>query len=407
MSPFLSTISTAVSAALNDRWTTLAAGVIVESASGSSYAFGVYSSALQSGLNLTLSEINSCASAGNVGFYTNFFAGLAFDAFGPLATGLVGAAMSLGGYSLVAAYAAHQLPPSVAGLAFSTFLWGHGAGYTDTAALATSVRNFPRNRGLIVGLLRAFFGLSAAILSLFYASIFRPDVPAFLRFLSVVIPATAATGVLVMRLVPAGPAVDAPPMTAAETRRVVGVGYGLAAALGCYLLAVSVAQDAGALQPTPWLTLALVPLLLGQVLLAAPWRACSRAAARGGLGSAVGDDDETAGLLLLSPLNRGASSSSVQQQQQQQQGKLASYDDDDEDGGGSSIAVGDDASPTDAAGRSHSPAAGPGPGSPMKKDGPRPRAGLPPGGSLTDNVLSVDFALIFTVFLTVAGSGGE
>lgn len=352
-------------AALTDRWSGLAAGVLVESVSGSSYAFGVYSVGLQGALNLTIAELNTVASASNVGYYTNFFAGLAFDAVGPLWTGLAGAAMSAGGYALFAAFAAKQLPLSVGGLAFATFLWGHGAGYADTAALATSVTNFPHNRGLVVGLLRAAFGLSAAILSLCYASFYRPDVPGFLRFLAVAVPAVAATGVLAMRLVPDGAGAAA--MSPAEARRVLTVGYGLAVALGAYLLAVAVAQDEGAVRPQPALAAALAPLLLGQLLLTAPWRACSGRGGGGRAGGAAGggrasaspaDDDEKGVQLQTTPLLVRTASNL-------------------KPGAGAAGGEG------------------------------TPRRPMPPGGSLTDNVLSFDFALIFTVFLTVTGSGSE
>ena len=369
---------TIVSTVLYDRWTALAAGAIVESVSGSSYAFGVYSSTLQVDLNLTLSQINAMASAGNVGYYTNFFAGLSFDAFGPLRTGLAGITMSLVGYSLFAAYSDRRLPTSVAGLAFATFLWGHGAGYADTAALATSVRNFPRDRGLVVGLLRAFFGLSAAILSLYYSALFRPDVPGFLRFLSFYIPTTAACGILSLKLAPAGMNSDHP-MSAEERRRVLIIGYGLAVVLGGYLLTVAVAQDLGALLPAPWLAIVTIPLLFGQVLLIVPWRA--RGTARTvrppeqDLQSSSPANGESAGLLQTSPeplLGDLLKSNSEFALLQAVDG-VASQ-------------------------RILAPAS-------IVNDGAR--TGLLPGGSLTDNILSFDFLLIFVVFLTVPGSGSE
>jgi hypothetical protein len=39
----------------------------------------------------------------------------------------------------------------------------------DTSALVTSVRNFPNDRGFVVGVLKSFLGLSSSIFTSIYA----------------------------------------------------------------------------------------------------------------------------------------------------------------------------------------------------------------------------------------------
>lgn len=41
----------------------------------------------------------------------------------------------------------------------------HGASYFETAAIATNVKNYPEDRGRVIGLLKTCIGLSAAIVT--------------------------------------------------------------------------------------------------------------------------------------------------------------------------------------------------------------------------------------------------
>lgn len=58
----------------------------------------------------------------------------------------------------------------------------------DTSALVTNVRNFPNNRGLAVGVLKSFLGLSSSIYTSIYVALFEPDAVRFLLVLAIVPP---------------------------------------------------------------------------------------------------------------------------------------------------------------------------------------------------------------------------
>jgi hypothetical protein len=68
------------------------------------------------------------------------------------------------------------------------------------AAVATGIRNFPHDRGLVLGLLKSLFGLSASLFTLYYTYIFSPDAVSFLRFLAIVLPSVPFLCALVSRL---------------------------------------------------------------------------------------------------------------------------------------------------------------------------------------------------------------
>ena len=79
-----------------DRWGTLVASLFTESVAGSPYAFSVYAPQLRDRVNCSQHDIQSIGAIGNVGMYTGVLAGIAFDAYGPVLTGIVGGLLSLG-----------------------------------------------------------------------------------------------------------------------------------------------------------------------------------------------------------------------------------------------------------------------------------------------------------------------
>ncbi|KAA0150031.1 hypothetical protein FNF29_00481 [Cafeteria roenbergensis] len=182
------------------RWLSATGGVVMEGAAGTSYAFGVYSGDLKERLNLTQPELQTVAAVGNVGLYLTFFSGFAFDYFGPLPTSIVAAVLTLTGYLVMWASASGRIPSTVGVLSVAAFIWSHGSSWGDLAAVSVQTRNFPQNRGLVIGVLKSFFGLSATIFAVSYDSLFPDDPSSFLLFMAVVVPSLLLLGGLCQRL---------------------------------------------------------------------------------------------------------------------------------------------------------------------------------------------------------------
>lgn len=64
-------------------------------------------------------------------------------------------------------------------------------------------KNFPGDRGRVLGLLKSLFGLSAALVAQFYLSFFKPDAVALLAFLAFYLSGLGFLGFLFVDVVPA------------------------------------------------------------------------------------------------------------------------------------------------------------------------------------------------------------
>lgn len=300
-----------------NRWATLGSNVALETACGTSYAFSVYSDQLKNTTGFTQKQMNSIASIGNVGLYLAIVAGVVFDKKGPKPTLLTGVILSTLGYVLMWAAAAGHLGTSGATVGWYSlymFMWSNGSAWYDTVAISTNVRNFPNDRGRIIGtiqreplnppvlvqgrgtiagkrlknavyspmhadvrqllltsyfegLLKSFFGLSASVVTVFYSSLFKERAAEFLLFLGIF---TGGIGLLCTfstALVPVSQAVAVPP----RDSTVLNLGMLFLLILGIYVLTIAVVTDqqpniAGSL----WTSMVMIPLLLLQAVVIIP-----------------------------------------------------------------------------------------------------------------------------------------
>jgi fucose permease len=158
---------------VTSRWVVLSASLLAEIVGGAMYAFPVYSEQLRISLGYAQWQVSSLAMASNVGNFCNIPSGIVQDRCGTRATIMCGVFFNFLGYFLLYLVAAGTIVvpyPVVVGI---SVLWGNGSGWFDTAVITVNMGNFPEKRGVVVGLLKAFFGLSSAILSLIYFSFFN------------------------------------------------------------------------------------------------------------------------------------------------------------------------------------------------------------------------------------------
>lgn len=165
-----------------DRWASLVGAMWMDGFAGSSYAFSLYANDLKSSLNLTQTELQTVASVGDAGLYLTILAGVAFDALGPVFAAVVGALLSGAGYALLWSAARGYTQRHLGLLCFYSLLFNHGSSWLSTVAVSTSVSNFRSDRGIVLGLIKSVFGLSASIFTVVFLSIYVHNASHFLLF---------------------------------------------------------------------------------------------------------------------------------------------------------------------------------------------------------------------------------
>eukprot|EP00629_Pelagomonadales_sp_RCC1024_P006594 CAMPEP_0119261670 /NCGR_PEP_ID=MMETSP1329-20130426/1654_1 /TAXON_ID=114041 /ORGANISM="Genus nov. species nov., Strain RCC1024" /LENGTH=239 /DNA_ID=CAMNT_0007261249 /DNA_START=188 /DNA_END=903 /DNA_ORIENTATION=- len=154
------------------RWTNLGACLVVILAGGTVYSFGAYSNTLKARLGLGQAQLEAAALSANVGNYIGV-AGFFYDRFGAVASVKFGASLIGLGYGaqwlLMARGGGAYGPGDATGLlCVCCFVWGHGSGYLDCAAVGTGVASFPKRRGAVVGLLKSLYGLASSLAVLLF-----------------------------------------------------------------------------------------------------------------------------------------------------------------------------------------------------------------------------------------------
>ncbi|CAO2042027.1 unnamed protein product [Urochloa humidicola] len=179
-----------------NRWLVFVAAMWLQSMAGVGYLFSAISPVVKAALGYNQRQVAALGVAKNLGDCLGFLAGAlsaALPAWGLL---LIGAAHSFLGYGwlwLVVTRQAPALPLWM--MCVLLFVGTNYSTYFNTASLVTCIQNFPKSRGPTAGILKAFSGLSSAILTQIYAVMHTPD-HATLIFMVAVGPALVAIGLM-------------------------------------------------------------------------------------------------------------------------------------------------------------------------------------------------------------------
>ena len=207
------------------RWTTLSAAVLVQSVAGLSYIFSLYSSTLKAKFHLPQTQLDLLGTLSNVGATVGLHMGMLTDRVGPRPVVALGACLGVAGWlPLWAALDGWRCPYAV--LCVLHLLQGQMALTLDVPIVSSTGRAFPEHRGLALGLVKSYVGLSGSLATLAYQAAFRPRVAPFVLAIALANVAFAA-----VYLAATARNADAPePGRDAETRA--AAARGLAVALG-------------------------------------------------------------------------------------------------------------------------------------------------------------------------------
>ncbi|CAM6039586.1 unnamed protein product [Sphagnum compactum] len=238
------------------KWVGLAAAMWVQASGGNAYMFAFYSSKLKSVLHYNQVQVNNLGVAKDLGENVGLLAGYLCNKVPPWALLSIGAAAGFLGYGVTWLVVSEHIG-ALPYWQMIALLWigGSSATYFNTAVLVTCMRNFPNSRGTVVGILKGFVGLSAAIFTQIFTALLASDANALLLFLAIGPTVICLAAMLFIRPMPSGAQV-VDPEESSNFRYITGVCI----ALAFYLLAATCLQYSFLLPP-------LIPKLLTAIMI--------------------------------------------------------------------------------------------------------------------------------------------